>query len=123
MIGTCVVAGREVLARLQAEVAAKVPRGTRGYESERLCEVQSSQGARGFLGAQLVKSLYGWSVRYDSGLQNFGLIAGSRSGQLNGSLEDAVRYARAWQAEDPERRYVTCPDSCRDELEALGVRS
>ena len=123
MIGICVVAGGELLARLEAEKVARVPRNDRGFASEPLCALQAEQAGRGILGAVIVKSIYGHSVRYDSGLQNFGLLAGSRSGQLNGSFEDAVRYARAWQAEDPERRYVTCPDSCRDELEALGVTS
>jgi hypothetical protein len=55
---------------------------------------------------EVICSNYGHSVRYDSGLQNFGLLAGSRSGALDGTLEDAERYATAWVAEDPTRRYA-----------------
>jgi hypothetical protein len=43
-------------------------------------------------------------VRYDSGLQNFALLA--RSCELGGTLEAAEAFARAWVAEDPERRYA-----------------
>lgn len=76
------------------------------YDSESVCAHQRRMASRGYLGAELVKSIYGYSVRYDSGLQNWGILAGSRSGQLDGSFEDAVRWAKRWQENDPTRRYV-----------------
>lgn len=123
MIGVLVVAGGDLLARLEAEKLTKVPRNQRGFASEPLCDLQREWARRGVLGANLCKSIYGWSVRYDSGLQEWALIASSRYGEVDGTFADAVREARAWQAQDPERRYVTCPESCRDELEAVGVVS
>jgi hypothetical protein len=123
VIGVLVVAGQDVASRLEAEKLANVPRSPRGFASDPLCALHVDQARRGFLGASLVKSFYGWSVRYDSGLQEWALIASSRAGQLDGSFAAAVRYARRWQAEDPERRYVTAPESARDEFEAIGVTS
>lgn len=102
-----VIAGAEVVARLEAAKISQVPKTPRGYESEQLCALQQSQARAGYLGAELVESIYGWSVRYNSGLQNFGIIFGSRRGNLDGTYEDAVAKAKAWQAQDPERRYVT----------------
>jgi len=102
-----VVAGRDLLVQMEADRDRLVPKTAGGcYSSEELCALQRSEARRGILGVELVDSNYGWSVRYDSGLQNFGLLAGSRSGQLDGSLEDAERYAREWVACDPERRYA-----------------
>lgn len=106
-----IVAGQALCAALHAEQVAKV-RVTGSdangplYDSEGLCRLHAEQDRRGILGAELVKSIYGWSVRYDSGLQNFGIIAGARYGQVDGTYEDAVRFAQQWAAEDPTRRYV-----------------
>lgn len=75
--------------------------------SDRLCRFQESEAGKGLLEAALVKSMYGWSVRYASGLQDFGLIASSRSGQLDGTYEGACEYARKWQEQDPTRRFVS----------------
>jgi hypothetical protein len=104
------VAGVEVWnAEAQAQIDT-VPRsriaGQDCFDSEALCRFQLSQANKGIIAAILVKSIYGWTVRYDSGLQDFAIIAGTRSGQLDGSLEDAERYAREWCARDPERRYA-----------------
>ena len=41
------------------------------YSSEPLCEWQRDVSRRGIVGAEIVESMYGWSVRYDSGLQNW----------------------------------------------------
>lgn len=101
-----IVAGEELVDALTAEQVARVPRGCGGFRSEELCNLQRDRASRGLLGVELVKSNYGWSVRYDSGLQNFGLLAGSRSGALDGSLEDAERYAKEWVSKDPTRRYA-----------------
>lgn len=38
--------------------------------------------------------MYGYSVRYDSGLQGFNLVAASRD--LGGTLEAAEVYCRNW---------------------------
>jgi hypothetical protein len=101
------IAGADLYDALRAEREA-LPRARCGnFESEALCRLQEAQARRGILGAELVETIYGWSVRYDSGLQNFGILAGPRSGRLDGSLEAAEKFARQWVAEDASRRYVT----------------
>lgn len=100
-----IVAGHDVVATLDTLRAKMVATSGPYLESESLCAYQREMAGRGFLGAEIVQSLYGYSLRYDSGLQNWGLIATARS--LGGTLEDAVTYAQKWQAADPLRRYVT----------------
>ncbi|WP_379069214.1 hypothetical protein ACHMW4_04255 [Mesorhizobium sp. UC22_110] len=101
-----VVAGYDLLAAMEAETDAVVQNRNGYRDSEQVCELQQRQARRGIVGVEIVASNYGASVRYDSGLQNFGLLAGSRSGQLDGTLEDAERFAREWVSHDPERRYA-----------------
>lgn len=102
-----IVAGEALVDSLNAEIDAICTKTAAGYyNSEMLCAVQRLHSARGILGVEIVCSNYGHSVRYDSGLQNFGLLAGSRSGTLDGTLEHAERYAREWVAADPARRYA-----------------
>lgn len=96
-----IVAGEALVDALTAETKAR-----RGNNDEDLCRLQREQASRGILGAEVVCSNYGHSVRYDSGLQNFGLLAGSRCGYLDGTLEHAERWAREWVAKDPARRYA-----------------
>jgi hypothetical protein len=45
-------------------------------------------------------------VRSGTGLENFALLASSRAGQVDGSYEDALRWATKWCADSPERRYA-----------------
>lgn len=102
-----IVAGAELLASMRAARDA-IPEGrypgTR--DSEALCALQRKEAGRGILGAVIESSLYGYSVRYDSGLQNFGLLASSKSRELDGSLEAAQAWCRSWVAEDPSKRYA-----------------
>jgi hypothetical protein len=103
--------GSDVFSALEAEKIARVPRSLipgRQYcfQSAPLCDLQSEQHSRGIRCAEIVKSIYGWSVRAGSGLDNFRLLAGSRDGTLDGSHEAAVHYAQTWQACDPANRYV-----------------
>lgn len=102
-----VIAGQDVCSRMREARAALPKIGEPGWHPELLTNLQIREARRGLVGAEMVKSMYGWSLRYNSGLQNFGLIAGSRSGQLNGTWEDCERYAKEWQAQDPLHRYVT----------------
>jgi hypothetical protein len=101
-----IVAGHALVDALTAETKARCTWTGFGYESEGLCALQREQAARGLLGAEIVVSNYGHSVRYDSGLQNFGLLASARSRQLDGSLEAAVQWCETWVAQDPARRYA-----------------
>jgi hypothetical protein len=103
--------GSEVFSALESEKIARVPRslipGRRDcFQSAPLCDLQYEQHQRGIRCAEIVKSIYGWTVRAGSGLDNFRLLAGSRDGTLDGSHEAAVYYAKAWQARDPSNRYV-----------------
>jgi hypothetical protein len=89
-----IIAGRELIEQLDAEKATG------------LIKAQENIAQRGIRGAQLVRSMYGWSVRYDSGLQGWALLASTRSGQLDGSFKAAVEWAERWVAQDPTRRYA-----------------
>lgn len=102
-----IVAGEALIDAMEAEQKAKVEHTGFGYNSEQLCTLQREQSGRGILGVEVIYFPgSGCSVRYDSGLQNFGLLAGSRSGYLDGSLESGEQWARAWVAQDPARRYA-----------------
>lgn len=110
-----VVAGQELVDAMDAETKAACEWTGHGYNSEQLCALQRRQSARGILGAEIVVSNYGCSVRYDSGLQDFGLLASSRSKELDGTLEHAERWVREWVAQDPTRRYAWRRRRDRDE--------
>lgn len=103
-----IIAGHDVVEQMRANrtKARRSPHMPDCFDSESLCEMQRLEARQGILGAVIESTFYGYSVRYDSGLQDFGLLAGSRSGMLDGTYQDAVRWARAWQASDPTRRYV-----------------
>jgi hypothetical protein len=102
-----IVAGQDLYAELQAEKARLVPLRGESYDSDVLCRLQRNQSARGILGAQIVESMYGFSVRYDSGLQNWGILRGSRGRPASETTrEAAVAFCIEWVARDPERRYA-----------------
>lgn len=99
-----VVAGLELVDAMEAEKKARVPQTGRGYESEALCRLQGEHSRRGILGVEIVCSIHGHSIRYDSGIQGFGLLASSR--ELGGTLEAAEAWAKRWVSQDPARRYA-----------------
>ncbi len=101
-----VVAGQRVVDAMQAQKAALVSRSALGFNSEQLCNLQVKQANAGFLGIEVVKSIHGWSVRYDSGLQNFALVRTARELGGEGSIEAAEQFARDWCANDPDHRYA-----------------
>ena len=101
-----IVAGDTVVDGMRMLRNARVQHNGTGYDSEQLCELQQTEASRGILGAEIVLSNYGYSVRYDSGLQNWGIIAGCRSGELDGTIEAAETYARKWVAQAPSQRYA-----------------
>lgn len=99
-----VIAGAELLAQLQIEKDQKVAKSkfVEGcYASDSLVPWQQEISRRGILGAEIVKTIYGYSLRYDSGLQNFGIITGRI-----GTLEQAENIAREWIAREPAKRYA-----------------
>lgn len=104
-----IVAGQAVADAQYAALAANVPGSTARpgcYESEALCRWQSEQRQRGFRSVEIVCSIYGHSVRSDTGLDNFMLLASSRCGDVDGTLADAIRWAAEWCAQDPSKRYA-----------------
>lgn len=101
------IAGAEVYERMHAERKALMvgaPEYGQG-RSEYLCRAQAKQAGQGYMGAQIVRSMYGFSVRYDSGLQDWGLLRSAR-GSSDTSLEAAEQFCRDWVAQNPERRYA-----------------
>ena len=101
-----IVPGEILVDQLTAETKARCEWTGFGYNSDQLCQLQREQASRMIEGAEIVVSNYGCSVRYDSGLQNFGLLASSKAKQVDGTLEDAERWACNWVANDPTRRYA-----------------
>ena len=100
-----IIAGETVYQAEQARKHASL--GVKNqYASETLCAWQVQEHRRGIRAAEIVQSNYGYSVRHASGLDNFGLILSARARQLDGTLEAAVVAARAWCAQDPDRRYA-----------------
>ena len=91
---------------MKTEQKAKVRWTGLGYDSEELCALQRERSRRGIIGVEIVQSIHGQSVRYDSGLQNFGLVARSRDLPDGGSLEAAEEFCRNWVAQDASRRYA-----------------
>ena len=80
----------------------------------------------GVIGIVLVRSLYGWSVRYASGLQNFGLIRPSRLPDSHGPRvwhEEFADYLEARQyAIDYARSYRGYAYVSRGDLERFGIQ-
>ena len=101
-----IVAGEALVDAIAAETKAKCRWTGYGYASDDICALQQQQAARGIIGVEIVKSNYGFSVRYDSGLQNFGLVASARRGELDGSYEAASAFCREWVNRDAARRYA-----------------
>jgi len=101
-----IVAGEPLVDALSAETVSRCQRTGAGFASTDLCALQREQARRGIVGVEIVESLYGHSVRYDSGLQDFGLLASARTKQVNGTLEAAEEFCRQWVAKDPARRYA-----------------
>lgn len=105
------IAGEAVWNQLVAEKEATIPRSTVPgredcFQSGPLCRLQSEQYNRGFLGVELVQSLFGWSVRYDTGLKNFDIAASARHGEVDGTYSAAVAFAETWVEGDPDHRYA-----------------
>lgn len=82
-------------AKWDAESAALPDRGGS------LVRLQVEQANRGYLSATLVESMYGWGVRYGSGLQGFGILLSGRGGV---SRAEAIAWGTVWANKDPENR-------------------
>lgn len=101
-----IIAGENLVDAMTAETKAHCEWTGRGYRSDDVCTLQREHAAKNIVGAEVIVTSMGCSVRYDSGLQNFGLLAGSKSGMLDGSLGHAEQWAREWVSKDPARRYA-----------------
>jgi hypothetical protein len=95
-----IVAGQDVYDAYRARRLTALGMGP--HDSEALCEFQKREARHGLVEAEIVKTIYGHSLRYASGLHDFGLI-----GRKLGTLEQATQFAVNWQAQDPERRFVS----------------
>lgn len=96
-----IIAGAELVAALETEKEQRVRKVGQYFESESLCAFQQSVARRGIIGAEVVETIYGFSLRYDSGLQNFGIIV-----RRIPTLEAAHEAARSWVAQDSSKRYA-----------------
>lgn len=95
------IAGEEVWNLLQAEKIQKVSQNAKGFNSRELIILQGEWSRRGIIGAELVESsMRGWTLRYDSGIQNWSIIAADMA------KGEVIEYAIKWVAMDPSHRYV-----------------
>ncbi len=105
-----VIIGQFVVTALDEEKELLVPKIGACYRSEELCRLQASQANRGYLGAEMCRSIYGWTLRYRSGLQNFAIIerfpVSAHGGDWDKSLAACKAYAVRWANEDASKRYV-----------------
>ncbi|MBW2672160.1 MAG: hypothetical protein JRD89_01930 [Deltaproteobacteria bacterium] len=70
------------------------------YNSHDLCALQVDQSSRGQRSAQLSLSLYGWTVRYASGLQDRAILFSSKDHDPMKAYEWGCKWANA----DPNNR-------------------
>lgn len=86
-----------------------------------LVRFQETIGRR-WQAVEVVHSVYGWYVRAASGLDDFAILARcvQRGGHLDGSLRDAVRYARSWVLSGADRyAFVRTHDLSEAEIHSL----
>lgn len=95
--------GQEVHEAEVARIESLVPSHGGLYESEALCRAQESSSVTA---ARVVKTIYGHSLRYASGLDGFAIVASFRTNEWVESLKLVEHYAEYWQAQAPTRRYV-----------------
>lgn len=77
------------------------------YDTQTLTDWQGSQG-RTWRSVEVMESIYGWYVRASSGLDGFAIMASTiqRGGKLDGTYEDAAKWAIEWCRENPMMRYA-----------------
>lgn len=68
------------------------------FKSEDVCKVQVEQHVKGRRSATLCETIYGWSVRLASGLDDRQLLF------VRGTKEAALAFGIAWANEDPKKR-------------------
>lgn len=103
-----ILAGADAAAAYEALVATiAVPskRIAGCWESESLCRAQAEARSNGFEAAELVPTLFGWSVREASFDKR--VLAGTRRGEpLDGTYAGAAERARSWVAARADRRWA-----------------
>ena len=106
------ILGEEVYRHMEDEVRDAPRRaGLRGSCNDAplaLAQIRTQEilHAQGYRKAELVQSLFGWGVRATSGLDGFVWLASCRRGDVDGTHEDALRWAKDWVAGDPDHRCV-----------------
>lgn len=96
-----IFAGEDVARFVYEDAQRRATPGNRPgtLESESLVRIQRERAQLGFLGARLHATIHGWSVRYDSGLQDFGILHRATG------YEAAIAWGQDWVMRDPSRRY------------------
>lgn len=87
-------------------------------DSEALSRYQT--GIRRAIPAEVCKSIYGWSLRYASGVQGFSLIKSARRGDIDGTYESAVDAARKWVGDHTDRYVFVRNSDLEQECPVLG---
>jgi hypothetical protein len=87
-----------------------------------LPELQEDQHDRGRRSIEVVKSAYGWTVRFASGLDNSQFVIGSRDAALwPGTYAAAAAWGISWANEDPENRECLVRKADAEEIVTIEV--
>ena len=77
---------------------------TRMKHGEYLTDIQEDQHRRGKREAELLRSIYGWTVRSGSGLDNFGIMYIPIQALPDKGFTEALKWGCDWANEQPEDR-------------------
>jgi hypothetical protein len=87
-----------------------------------LPELQEEQHYRGRRSVEVLKSAYGWTVRWASGLKNFQLVAGSHhNAHWPGTYAAAAAWGINWADEDPQNRECFVRKADAEEIVTIEV--
>ncbi len=75
-----------------------------GCTDDTLCAIQVEQFTKGRRSAELVATIYGYSVRSATNLDNRQILFGGRQLGRKVSKEEAIEFGKKWANEDPKNR-------------------
>ena len=73
-------------------------------QGEYLTDIQEDQHRRGKREAELLRSMYGWTVRSGNGLDGFAIMYVPCRNRPDKGFAEGLMWGRAWANERPEER-------------------
>ncbi len=102
-----VIAGNDAYLRYSQLRDVQVSKTKNRLGSEALPKAQIMLSQIGFIEAEIVASVYGYSLRYASGIYNWGIIYSNRNGHSDEQLEHVRKQAVEWVNQSLQNRFVT----------------